>query len=300
MANFGFNFQLPDISGDALQDRQAVLAIKNQLYALQEQLRYTFGNLNFADNFGSTVSLGGKNNSSGVLEIKNERGNIMVLLNKKGITMSDGTDIFGAAGLLSSFQYSTGDWQNIGYSYDVSNSSSTVRKGLSFKIEIPENFKVKSARITFYHAIRRIHLMHLNPDDPTGEKVTSLFYCYARNIKLYRATDFWNFRQDFYYQSDASLPATEPVLLEIPEVFGTAGYTPPVPDPNDAETWVVDSIVSENFSDSLQQGMNHLILQTGNELPIVEYGGDIDGFQVDEEQQTGVGIAVINITGYLK
>ena len=71
MANFGFNLQLPDISEDDLQNRQAILAIKNQLYALQEQLRYTFGNLNFADNFGSTVSLGGKNNSAGVLEIKN-------------------------------------------------------------------------------------------------------------------------------------------------------------------------------------------------------------------------------------
>ena len=300
MANFGFNLQLPDISEDDLQNRQAILAIKNQLYALQEQLRYTFGNLNFADHFGSTVSLGGKNNSAGVLEIKNERGNVMVLLNKQGITMSNGTDIFGAAGLLSSFQYTSGNWQNLGYTYQPSNGY-TVRKPLTFMVEIPENFQVKSARITLYHALREMTVYYTNPSDPTGAPKRETFFGYARNVKLYRATGFWSYREKITYNSDSTGKPAEPAAEEVAGAFGEDGYTPPTPDPDDVQTLQVDRATSGDISAVLKPGINHLILQTGNKDPLAEgAGGDLDGFEVREETQTGTVIAVLDITGYMK
>ena len=44
-----------------------------------------------------------------------------------------------------------------------------------------------------------------------------------------------------------------------------------------------------------------MILQTGNKDPLAEgAGGDLDGFEVREETQTGTVIAVLDITGYMK
>lgn len=292
MANFGFNFQLPDISDDDLQNRQAVLAIKNQLYSLQEQLRYTFGNLNFADNFGSTVSLGGKNNSSGVLEIKNERGNVMVLLNKKGITMSDGTDIFGAAGLRSVLQYHTGDWMRIGYQYSVQ-SEKVGKAALSLKVYVPENYTVTNAEVIFYHAVNRIEMNQYHSETDSFDK--TVLYGFARNIRLYLDEKFNQYYRDSYWGSEVIDRYDNSGAKEIPNAFGSSGFTPDQPSDTNLK---VQTAISGNVSEYLKSGMNHLLVQTGDDL--LSYTGDLGGLDSQLEQHSGLGHAIINITGYTK
>lgn len=290
MANFGFNFQLPDINPEDLTNQKSILAIKNQLYALQEQLKYTFGNLNVADNFGSSLSLGGKNNTSGILEIKNERGNVMILLNKQGITMADGTDIFGASGLRSVLQYNTGEWARIGYQYGVE-SERSWRAILPLKVYIPENYTILKAEIILYHAANQIEAFHLNQDEP----IRMEFYGYARNIRLYYDTDFDRYYRRSYVGSEITDMYSEATAQEILGAFGENGFTPTQPS---AENLRVQSVTSINIAKSLKPGINNLLIKTGDNIP--DYIGDLGGLDSYMEEHSGVGYAIINIVGYLK
>ena len=116
-------------------------------------------------------------------------------------------------------------------------------------------------------------------------------------MKLYRADRAFGAT----YNSDSTGKPAEPAAEEVAGAFGEDGYTPPTPDPDDVQTLQVDRATSGDISAVLKPGINHLILQTGNKDPLAEgAGGDLDGFEVREETQTGTVIAVLDITGYMK
>jgi hypothetical protein len=194
-----------------------------------------------------------------------------------GIKLKNGAEIIGENGAITNLMFSGLETDLGFYGTDLGDGPAVYKHPVVININIPSDFVITEA------IVRLVHI-------PIKRLVdVQTYWCNARKVKLYNVTDFSN----LYYQTLGLL--TEPfyhllTLSEIPDAFGTNGFTAQTPSDNSHITEVVDSI---DIKDSLQSGMtNMLLLQSDDTLPVLE--------SADMYQKTGRVFATINILGYRK
>ena len=182
----------------------------------------------------------------GSIEAKNGRffGNVY---------LPSGGQVIGGDGLLSNFQYETShDFERLGFNYYYT-LDKYIADTLPLSVYIPNNFKIKEAKVTLFHMPQR---MNMNTDSGVLTE-----WCYSRNIKLYKV-DLTNILWDGWIDSEFYMDESSK-MAEITEAFGSTGYTPPIPSDSDYST---KTIISGDIKNHLKSGMNNLVLKCDYEI----------------------------------
>lgn len=170
----------------------------------------------FDDVEAKNIIVGGKDNTSGLIQVLDETGTLTVNIDKSGVTLSNGAELIGGNGLLSSLQFDsknvnwgantlTGYWF-LGYNYEEYLGIGVYKNWLEIDAEIPTNFVVTSAYVTLYHI-----------------PVTwGSYKGYCRNLKLYNVSNPTNLSITGAYMSEfgATYNYTK---AEISGAFGASG-----------------------------------------------------------------------------
>ncbi len=230
---------------------------------------------------GDVLTLGGSNNKSGRIEIKDSSGNIMAILNNEGLTLSNGAKLIGGNGVLSQFQYKSGEW--LGYNLYYMEEYRETR--IILDTYIPENFVVTSAKITLEHT-------PINWSYAVENNQNAYTWGYCRNIRLYKSdTTGQKIQMAFYSEIYSEFYGNE---TEIVNAFGKNGFTAKIPSDSNFKTEEVESIDIKNF---LSQGRNVFTIRTANTPPTAYTNGKLNP---EGMRQTGSVEAILNIVGYMK
>lgn len=130
--------------------------------------------INFDWASGGTLTLGGKDNKSGEMVVKNENGQDKVVINNQGISLKDGAELITEKGVLSTFNYHSGDIQFLGGRIDTISGSDPIIESFIIQIDValPNNFTPISSVLTL---------------DTFGTCIGGDNIGYARNIELLTA-----------------------------------------------------------------------------------------------------------------
>lgn len=135
-----------------------------------------------------TVDVGGSGNGNGQLRVRDENNDIKVLLNQKGITLADDTEIVGGNGVLSVLQVVT-DWQWVGMSYQYQMGGRP-----NITIDIPSNFVITSANL---ETIVKYKYMHGFSGQTTGYYAPTSMTLYTTS-NPYDVFIDWGWASEFY------------------------------------------------------------------------------------------------------
>ena len=234
---------------------------------------------------GDILSLGGSNNANGKIEIKNSNGNTMATLDVNGLTLANGARLIGGNGVLSNFQYiSSGNYKGfdlLGYSVNYYGNSSSIEYtygDVTLDVYIPSDFIITSAYLMLQHT----PVAWYGYDQAQDKDYNC--WGYARNIRLYKATGNQNYKFDMTYLSSFDLYTKSLSVTEIPNAFGSSGWTPSTHSGATYETKTSIDIKSQ-----LKNGYQKLVIRCSGSLPT--------NF-TNAAQRTGVGRAILNVIGY--
>lgn len=236
--------------------------------------------------FTKTLKIGGRNNSIGTLEVYDDQDTRKILMDQQGITLENGAKLIGGNGVLSVFQFTSGgqtllqSWSKIGFEKNM--SGDFYRYGVEIPVFIPSDFEIVSAIITMYHTP-----MYL---DTTSIGGSGAEWCYARKVKVYKATNTLN----RYVYGDAFSGGYEEggaTNVEITGVFGTNGFTATAPTTFPPATPPTQKIVSLDIGSLLEEELNIIRILSDETMPINE---------LQASQRTGVASATITVIGYKK
>ena len=98
---------------------------------------------------GGTLTLGGSDNTSGVLNLLDAIGNSIVKLDKEGITLADGASLISASGVCGDLMFLTngGSLSWLGFLPDSLADGSGAKAELMLTAFIPKNYVIKSATL---------------------------------------------------------------------------------------------------------------------------------------------------------
>lgn len=214
------------------------------------------------------LALEGYTTINGTFTVDNE-GNVRiandaVVIDEQGITLANGARIIGTSGLLSVFQYDSGNWEQVGYEENPGYSH-FIKTGLDLSILIPNNIEIVSAIIELQHSPQ--YLSNLPNDSGFSTPFTSQ-WCYVRNLKAY----IYNSSNFYRYGIFASEWITNPnlALTEILGALGSTGFTatPPSVVPGSNPQNVVQTVASSDIKSSLVVGKyNDIRIETGDAVP---------------------------------
>ena len=185
-----------------------------------------------------------------------------VTIDNKGITMANGTSIYGDYGFLTQFQYANSGV--VGFaSGDV-----ITRLGLYIPVFIPNNFRIVSATLYGMH----------HPacyEDNNG----NIAYTYARHVKLYKVQNMGGMI-DLQYQVNTMAPKSVPT--EVHNLGSSSGRT----FNNYSESFTITGLES-----SLSKGEQFLM-----------FADYVDGIKSWPESfdYSGVITAAVYVTGYIQ
>lgn len=131
--------------------------------------------INFDWASGGTLTLGGKDNKSGEMVVKNENGQDKVVINNQGISLKDGAELITEKGVLSTFNYHSGYIQFLGgrtASIPETDSIIVDQSNIQLDVALPNNFTPISSVLTL---------------DTFGTCIGGDNIGYARNIELLTA-----------------------------------------------------------------------------------------------------------------
>lgn len=212
--------------------------------------------------------------------------NNTIILNNTGITLTNGARLIGGNGVLSCFEFDTGNWDWLGCI--DSGGNGFLKHGLLISAYVPANFVVISAKIVLRHA--PFYWM-------ADWQLATSFWGGAISTKLYKETSINNY---YAYGNTASTPNenVNAAITEITGAFGTNGYTAVLPSvtPGNNPTNTVQEITSTDISSQITAGSyNYFRIQTSvPDNTIIQY----DRTQASHE--TGLGIATLVVIGYMK
>lgn len=196
---------------------------------------------------------------------------------------------FVGTGRKNSQKSVTGEFNELGFlANDTTELENNIQHELIFNAEIPNDFIVKSATIRMFHAP-----VNYSYEDEAG---IHYFWGYSRNLKLYKTSNISNF-----YRKSSLFSSSEEIenfsYEEIPNAFGTSGFTASVPSDSSHQ---VQEIVSIDISSYLVSGkLNRIRIASSDSVPV--YGGDEwYGNAKACAEKTGVCMAVLNVIGYKK
>ena len=198
-----------------------------------------------------------------------------VKIKQTGLELANGAKIVGSDGLISTNLIESND-NLCGIIMDF---EGTRKQGVILTIAIPLNYIVKSAKIRIYHTPAKWSIQGTSP-----------VWGYARNVKLYKANDLYN--RLIYGSLNGGYDINSNVTYtEIPNVFGTNGFTANVPSDSNHSTQYVDSIdISSIFTSA---GIYQLKIETSDLISSI----------TSESQSAGTMsfiTALLQIDGYIK
>lgn len=241
---------------------------------------------------GKKIDIQGTTNIAGNFGVEEDTGIVWMGKNKQvqvqdsGIVLADGTSIVGGQGLLTNLDSNTGNWQYIGWSYAMGDTTSQ-KANLYFAIYIPKNFTILNSKVLLQHACCYY------------SNISS--WCYARNMRLYKLSSIDNYCEYGLLGSDVTAD-TYNTYEEIENAFGSNGYTPEVPTAYPTNKNTSTYIESIDLKDYLEVNKyNYFKIETTSTQPETNYNDN----QSDEKwkaiaQNRGLGMAVINVIGYMK
>lgn len=195
------------------------------------------------------------------------------------VTLASGAKIIGGDGLLTNLQFnSNGEFENyslLGFKNYYGDGISIQNSDVSVEVDIPENFVVESAYMTFYHT--PINWSYYNENSQQNEELTG----YSRSVSLYKIINSANY---IFHMAAASEYYTDISNMQLKELqfFG---------DLNNTQAGSIVSYKSNDLKEELKNsGKYKFVLRTKNESP---------NNSIDAEYQTGACRAVINVVGYM-
>lgn len=212
--------------------------------------------------------------------------NNTIILNDTGITLTNGARLIGGNGVLSCFEFDTGNWDWLGVV--DSGGNGFLKHGILISAYVPTNFVVVSAKIVLRHApFYWMADWQLVTSDWGG----------AHNTRLYKETSINNY---YAYGNTASTPNdnVNNAITEVTGAFGTNGYTAMLPTvtPAGSPTNTVQEVTSTDISSQITVGSyNYFRIQTAvadNDILLYE--------RAQACHETGLGIATLVIIGYMK
>lgn len=239
----------------------------------------TSGLVRYDDIETKTIKIGGIDNTDGVLEVADATDTTMVRIDKLGITLSDGAEIIGGDGILSTLQFKS-SIDTLGYR-QISLEGLGLFKGyLPIECFIPANFTIKEAYITVT-AFKTLNQFVY----PIGGGETTNDYGKATNIRGYKVST----GTEYINSTDFGLFGFDtPAGTEITGCFSSSGYTNPTT--NEA------SFTSIDIKSSLISGINKFYIATADSVP----DGETNAGTLLAAQKSQISVATINITGYNK
>lgn len=245
------------------------------------------GTMSLSRLFGDDLVLGGNNNRSGRLIIKDVNAVEKIIADNEGLKIINGAKLFGSDGVLSNFQFHSKTNSNgasfIGFRWEY---EEYLKERLVIDAYIPENFHITSAKITLMHRPVYWNYTDMNTD------ITKYAWGWARNLKLYKMTNLNSMLQVTAFGGDI-FESYFDNLLEISSAFGANGFTASTPSSSSCKMEMKESIDIKNY---LSVGRNILVIQTSNSAPAA---GTLLEPKIDGYIQTGEGDAVLNITGFI-
>ncbi len=195
------------------------------------------------------------------------------------VTLASGAKIIGGDGLLTNLQFnSNGEFENyslLGFKNYYGDGNSIQNSDVSVEVDIPENFVVESAYMTFYHT--PINWSYYNENSQQNEELIG----YSRSVSLYKIINSANY---IFHMAAASEYYTDISNMQLKELqyFG---------DLNNTQAGSIVSYKSNDLKEELKNsGKYKFVLRTKSESP---------SNSIDAEYQTGACRAVINVVGYM-
>lgn len=223
----------------------------------------------------------------GTIDTKNtkidEYGNLL---------MNNGAEIITDKGLRTNMQFfgrsnlnGSSDFANVGIYNDTMNSQ-FVKSQVAIYADIPENFNITEAYVTFIH--QPVFWSYLDNNQYMQE-----LWGWTRAIGLYKSTmqSYHNaiYGSEFY--------TTNETKTEIVGAFGASGWTAAIPGHSSAK---VETKKSINIYNQLETGkLNKIILETRNNLPTYSSSDYFNNVRT-ECANSGRLMAILNILGYKK
>lgn len=232
------------------------------------------------------ITVGGQDNTDGTLNVKDAAGNTLVRLGKDGITLQNGAKLIGGNGVLSTFMFSSGDNQKIGYEQDYA-MQENLKSKIIIDAHIPDKFVVTSAHIKLFHF-----------PTSTVKGSGTVTWGYARNQRLYKALSPMAKYYVEYWMSEGTSTDYKGTLEEISGAFGSGGFTANyVSSATNANGQIA---VSAELSSQIKSGFNSFVIQTADSIPAWQ-GNTTDGtaYQSNAYVRTGYGRAILYVTGYM-
>ena len=233
---------------------------------------------------GSTI-INGANISTGNINTDNVSiGNGNVQMDKDGIHLKNGAKVIGENGLMNTYIFSNNDFEEVGY---VGNdelgwyNTSVEKVGAKVQFIVPEGLNITSAKVIVFHTPVNWSWIDVNGKN-------NWYWGYARNMKLYKATNINNRKYIAEYGAGgADTNTTE--YSEIAGALGTNGWTPAVPTDSAHNTEIY---TSADIKSSIVTGLNEISVQPGNAATQTW-----DGSQTCP--RSGVARIMIKIDGYM-
>lgn len=223
---------------------------------------------------GGTLVLGGANNASGVLSLKNASGTEIIKMNASGITLSGGASLLSANGVCGNLQF-VSDGGLIAPLGAFNYGGTIAKKSLRIGAFIPSNYVIQSATITL------ITGPGYWDDETAGTTTTG----YARQIELgysdQTGTQIWGTQSGEYTPGTAD-------FISVPD--DNLGGFKNKPDGTSSTNGKV--ITSGDLKDLFEVG-KVMYFELKSAQPSAT---TVKTFY----QYTGAGLAVLNIKGYTK
>lgn len=233
----------------------------------------------FDDVEAKNIIVGGRDNISGLIQVLNENGNLMVNIDKAGVTLENGAEIIGGNGILTNLQYKSSS-DALGYR-QISLEGIGLFKGyLPIECFVPNDLTIKEAYITVT-AFKTLNqfLYPIGGGEITNEygKITNI-----RGYKINAGTEYINSTNFGLFGFDA------PSGVEISACFGVSGYT----NPTTSEA----TFTSIDIKSSLANGINKFYIATADSVP----DNETNAGTLLAAQKSQIAVATINIVGYSK
>lgn len=228
---------------------------------------------------GGTLTLGGSDNTSGVLNLLDAIGNSIVKLDKEGITLADGASLISASGVCGDLTFvSNGgspDW--LGFRPDSLADGGADKATLILAVDIPQNFVIKS--VTLRVMINSTNGYYYYPEG----RVTN-FSGFPREVKAFVGD--WAMCRNYVYPGSYYDLVRDSGEQIISGNFVEGGYN--LTFQGDYKTYTATSF---DISNMFKTGLNMVQIIPGD-------------FSSEEEveylHRTGTAVAIVTVKGYTK
>lgn len=221
-----------------------------------------------------------------------EKGNASIAngavrIDNNGIQMADGTSIVGGKGMMTNMEFVghgnmndgiSGNYYQVGFRTN-SFTSRNFKAKITIDAYIPEGFTITKAVVVLSHFPLKVQFQGQDKG-----------YGYSRAVKIYSSSNSARYRvlnigSEFFdeetgYDSEIGIKNIK------------NGWTP-----KDYDRHKIENIVTDDIKNSLNNGINRLIIQSSEDIPNFSYD---DNNQINCLLRTGMMSATLEVYGFMK